>query len=35
MGAYSGPSSQVAMQFIVDAATPGAVSAESSAAQFA
>ena len=34
IGAYSGPSSHVAMQFIVDAAAAGAVSAENPAAQF-
>ena len=34
IGAYSGPSSHVAMQFIVDAAQADAVSRESSAAQF-
>ena len=35
IGAYSGPSSQVAMQFIVDAATPYAVSMNRSATPFA
>jgi hypothetical protein len=34
IGAYSGPSSHVAMQFIVDAAAAGAVSAASPAAGF-
>ena len=34
IGAYSGPSSHVAMQFIVDAAAVDAVSAENPAAQF-
>jgi hypothetical protein len=35
IGAYSGPSSQVAMEFIVDAATPGAVSARAQPLRFA
>ena len=34
IGAYSGPSSHVAMQFIVDAAAADAMSAENPAAQF-